>query len=74
MTMCIALSRLFPTQIETQNLPDIEENKKPASVMAEEELAGGRQFPEEEQYTWDMCLVFQVLLLRVALTHFPIAR
>lgn len=55
-----ALSRLFPTLIETSNLPDIEQNKKPASVMAEEELGSGRKFPEEEQYTWDMCLVFQL--------------
>lgn len=55
-----ALSRLFPTLIETNDLADVEENKKPSSIMAEEELAGGRKFTEEEQYTWDMCLVFQL--------------
>lgn len=56
------LSRLFPTLIETTSLSDADDDKKkPASIMAEEELAAsGGKFAEEEQYTWDMCLVFQL--------------
>jgi hypothetical protein len=56
-----ALSRLFPTEIETRSLADVVETKKPSSIMAEEELrTSGGKFSEEEQYTWDMCLVFRL--------------
>lgn len=56
-----ALSRLFPTEIETKSLAEVVETKKPSSIMAEEELrTSGGKFNEEEQYTWDMCLVFRL--------------
>jgi hypothetical protein len=56
-----ALSRLFPTLIETQSLAEVVETKKPSSVMATEELqVSGGKFSEEDQYTWDMCLVFRL--------------
>jgi len=56
-----ALSRLFPTAIETKSLSDEESKTKPNSVMAEDEIReSGGQFAEEEQYTWDMCLVFRL--------------
>jgi len=56
-----ALSRLFPTLIETKSLSAEESEKKPNSIMAEEEIAQTQgKFPEEEQYTWDMCLVMKL--------------
>jgi len=54
-----ALSRLFPTSIETESLAA--EDTAHASSMADAVLkASDGKFSENEQYTWDMCLVFRL--------------